>query len=101
MNLLNSRLAQQIQNNMGKGNAKAVLNYRTGRFAESAQVTTISSREDAVSVFYSYMKNPYATFAPGGAQSSPASRDPNRLIQASIRQLATGIMANRLRVVPV
>lgn len=101
MNLLNSRLAQQIQNNMGKGTAKAVLNYRTGRFAESAQVVNVSSRDGAITAFYSYMKNPYATFAPGGAQSSPASRDPNKLIQLSIRQLATGIMANRLKVVPV
>ena len=101
MNLLNSRLAQQIQNNMGKGNAKAILNYRTGRFAESAQVTNISNRDGAITAFYTYMKNPYATFAPGGAQSSPASRDPNKLIQLSIRQLATGIMANRLKVVPV
>ena len=100
-NLLNSRLAQQIQNNMGKGSAKAVLNYRTGRLAESAEVVNISNRDGAITAFYSYMKNPYATFAPGGAQSSPASRDPNKLIQLSIRQLATGIMANRLKVVPV
>ena len=101
MNLLNSRLAQQIQNNMGKGSAKAVLNYRTGRLAESAEVVNVTNRGSAIIAFYSYMKNPYATFAPGGAQSSPASRDPNKLIQLSIRQLATGIMANRLKVVPV
>ena len=100
-NLLNSKLAQQIQNNMGKGTAKAVLNYRTGRFANSAEVTAVTNRDGAITAFYSYMKNPYATFAPGGAQSSPASRDPNKLIQLSIRQLATGIMANRLKVVPV
>lgn len=100
-NLLNSKLAQQIQNNMGKGTAKAVLNYRTGRFANSAEVTAVTNRDGAVTAFYSYMKNPYATFAPGGAQSSPSSRDPNKLIQLSIRQLATGIMANRLKVVPV
>jgi hypothetical protein len=100
-NLLNSKLAQQIQKNMGKGTARNVLNYRTGRLANSAEVNEVNTRNGAITAFYSYMKNPYATFAPGGRQSSPESRDPNRLIQLSIRQLATGIMANRLKVVPV
>jgi hypothetical protein len=100
-NLLNSKLAQQIQHNMGKGRARNVLNYRTGRFANSAEVVQVTNRDGAITAFYSYMKNPYATFAPGGAQSNPGSRDPNLLIQTSIRQLAAGIMANRLKVVPV
>lgn len=99
-NLLNANLAQQIQRNMGKGNARTILNYRTGRFANSAEVTQVTSRDGAVNVFYQYMKNPYATFAPGGAQGSPTSRDPNLLIQKSIRQLAQGIVTNRLKVVP-
>jgi hypothetical protein len=100
-NLLNSNLAQQIQKNMGKGSARNVLNYRTGRFANSARVIDVNTRGNAITAFYSYMKNPYSTFAPGGRQANPLSRDPNKLIQLSIRQLAAGIMANRLKVVPV
>jgi hypothetical protein len=100
-NLLNSSLAQQIQKNMGKGSARNVLNYRTGRFANSAKVTDVNARDGAITAFYSYMKNPYSTFAPGGRQANPLSRDPNKLIQLSIRQLAAGIMATRLKVVPV
>jgi hypothetical protein len=100
-NLLNASLARQIQQNMGKGRATQVLNYRSGRFANSAEVTQVTNRGGAITAFYSYMKNPYETFAPGGAQGSPASRDPNKLIQTSIRQIATTIMKDRLKVVPV
>lgn len=99
--LLNGQLAKQIQQNMGKGNAKAVLNYRTGRFAESAKVTQVSAREGQVEAFYTYMKNPYATFEPGGRQGHPESRDPRKLIERSIRQIAAEIMQSRLRAIPV
>ena len=100
--LLSSRLAEQIQKNMGKGNARNVLNYRTGRLAESARVERLSeSKAGLVTAFYSYMRNPYATFSEGGAQQMPRSRDPKLLISKSIRELGATIAHNRMRAVLV
>ena len=101
-NLINQSLAKQIQHNMGTGSSRGVLNYRTGRFAESAKVERMSeSRAGMITAFYSYMRNPYGTFAEGGAQESPASRNPKLLIAQSIRELAGAQVANRMRAVLV
>jgi hypothetical protein len=54
-----------------------------------------------ITAFYSYMKNPYATFSQGGAQSQPTSRDPKLLIAKSIREIASQQVANRLRSVAI
>jgi len=98
--MLNLALAQQIQKNMGTGTSKNVLNYRTGRLAESAQVTSMSqSREGMITAYYTYMRNPYATFSEGGAQSSPRSRDPKTLISRSIREVLATQVNNRMRAV--
>ena len=100
--ILNARLADQIKKNMGTGNAKNVLNYRTGRLAESAKVERVSqSREGLISVFYDYMKNPYSTFSDGGAQQSPKTRDPKILISKSIREIGASMAYNRMRAVLV
>lgn len=101
-NLINQNLAKQIESNMGTGTARRVLNYRTGRFAESAEVKYMSeSRAGMITAFYTYMRNPYGTFAEGGAQEFPTSRNPKLLIAASIRQLAGTQVANRMRAVLV
>ena len=98
--LLNLALAKQIQQNMGTGTSRNVLNYRTGRLAESAQVTTLSqSREGMITAFYTYQRNPYGTFSEGGAQSSPKTRDPKLLISKSIREVLSTQVNNRLRAV--
>jgi hypothetical protein len=87
---------------MGTGERKDILNYRTGRFAESAKVEGMSaSREGMITAFYSYMRNPYATFSFGGQQSSPASRDPKLLISRSIREIGATMVGNRMRAVLV
>jgi hypothetical protein len=100
--LLRSRLALQIEQNMGKGSARNVLNYRSGRFAESATIERITtSRAGMVSVFYNYMRNPYGTFSEGGAQQSPKTRDPKLLISKSIREIGAALVGNRLRAVLV
>lgn len=100
VSILNFRLADQIRKNMGTGNSASVLNYRTGRFANSAQVVRVSeSRQGMITAFYTYMKNPYATFSQGGRQELPRSRDPKLLISKSIRELMQEQMANRMRAV--
>ena len=98
--LINSQLQNVLSANMGNGDSKGVLNYRTGHFAASAQVERLSqSREGMVTAFYSYMKNPYQTFEPGFKQGSPKSRDPKLLISQSIREIAATKVGNKLRAV--
>ena len=88
--LLNSAIHDAIRKNMGKGRATKVLNYRTGRFAHSVDIkNVIQTRDGATMAYYSYMNNPYETFAPGGAQYNRGpTRDPNLLIKKSMRQIA-------------
>jgi hypothetical protein len=100
--LINSQLQDVISANMGDGSRKDLLNYRTGRFASTAEVKRLSiSREGMITAFYDYMKNPYATFSTGGRQEYPRSRDPKLLISKSIRQIAAEVVNNRLRAVLV
>lgn len=100
--LLQGNLVEQIKQNMGTGNRRDVLNLRTGRFAESVKVERLSeSRAGMITAFYSYMKNPYATFSQGGRQQNPASRDPKLLIARSIREIAQQQVQNKLRAVNV
>jgi hypothetical protein len=101
-NLINQQLQDVVSANMGSGDSRNVLNYRTGRLASSAKVEYMSeSRAGMITAFYSYMKNPYATFSDGGKQSSPRSRDPKLLISKSIREIAATQVGNRLRAVNV
>lgn len=102
MMTINRSLHDQIKRNMGTGISTDILNYRTGRFAESAKVERLSeSRQGMITAFYSYMKNPYATFSRGGRQERPYTRDPKLLISKSIRELAGQQIANRMRAVLV
>jgi hypothetical protein len=99
MALINNSLEDKVHSNMGHGLAKSILNYRTGTFSGSVKVTKlILNRDDTISAFYTYMKYPYETFAPGFAQGHIASRDPNILIRKSIRQVAKDLVTNRLKV---
>jgi hypothetical protein len=87
---------------MGTGNRRDVLNYRTGRFANNASVERLTvSKQGMITAFYTYMRNPYATFSLGGRQEFPRSRDPKLLISKSIRQLAATQVSNQLRAVQV
>lgn len=102
--LLNTHLQDVVSANMGDewyfGGQRRILNYRTGRFAESVKVERLSqSRAGAITAFYNYQKNPYATFSTGGRQASPVSRDPKLLISKSIREIAGTTISSRLRAV--
>jgi hypothetical protein len=101
-NIINSLLHQKIRQNMGNGDRTDVLNYRTGRFAESAQVERLTQgREGMITAYYNYMKYPYATFSAGGRQEFPRSRDPKLLISKSIREIMQEQMITRMRAVLV
>lgn len=100
--LINSMISQKVKENMGSGDRRDILNLRSGRFAESVKVERLSqSREGMITAFYTYMKNPYATFSEGGKQQYPKSRDPKLLIAKSIREIAATKVANRLRAVVI
>lgn len=102
LSYINARLFETLRGNMGTGSLKSILNYRTGRFASSVNVERLTqSRDGMISAFYSYMKNPYATFSQGGAQEYPRSRDPKLLISRSIREIAAEKVSNKLRAVSV
>lgn len=97
LSILNLHLADQIKKNM----VKPALQNRTGRFAESVKVERLSeSRNGMISAFYSYMKNPYQTFEPGYTQGSN-KRNPKTLISKSIREIAAGLVGNRMRAVSI
>lgn len=98
--ILRARIRPQVVHNMGTGTSKDVLNYRTGRFADSVKIDKVmESRTGLISVFYSYMKNPYATFSAGGMREYPRSRDPKALISKSIREIAADNAVTRLRAI--
>ena len=98
--LINQHLQNVIAANMGDGSQNKILNYRTGRFASTVKVDRMSeSRQGMITAFYSYMKNPYSTFAEGGRQQDPTTRNPKLLIAKSIREIAAIRVGNRLRAV--
>ena len=100
--ILNSQIQDVVSANMGDGSRKDILNYRTGRFASTVNIDHLTmSRDGLISVFYSYMKNPYATFSAGGNQDRPKTRDPKLLIGQSIRDIAQQVVSNKLRAISI
>ena len=100
--ILNSQIQDVVSANMGDGTRKDILNYRTGRFASTINIDHLTqSRDGLISVFYSYMKNPYATFSDGGKQQRPKTRDPKLLIGKSIRDIASQVVSNQLRAISI
>ena len=64
------------------------LNNRTGRFADSVKVTDITKTAQGFpSIGYTYQRDPYETFETGNRLGS-TDRDPRRLIDMSIREIA-------------
>lgn len=89
--VFNSKLPQKIAKNMKSPR----LNYQTGRFAESVRVTDVIKTPEGFSSFgFTYQKNPYQTFEPGYAQGS-VDRDPRKLIDRSMREIAAEFAIGR------
>lgn len=100
--LLRANINERVKQNMGKGNDKKILNYRTGRLADSVSIERLSeSRAGMVTAFYNYMRNPYGTFSEGGRQQYPRTRDPKLLISKSIREIGATMVGTRMRAVLV
>lgn len=87
----NKRLPEVLKKNM---RAPALVN-NTGRFADSVQVQDVHLTPQGFPSFgYTYKKNPYQTFEPGHLQGSD-ERDPRRLIDKSMREIAVEFALGR------
>ena len=72
------------------------LQYQTGRFASGVKITDVSKTPQGFpSIGYTYQLYPYQTFEPGFAQGS-TDRDPRKLIDRSIREIAAQMVTGRL-----
>ena len=81
---LNKDLGNQVERNMGR----PALRSDSGRFANSAQVlAVIPTRAGLNQIDYTYQKDPYQVFE--GGYGYPSAFDPRKVIEKSIRELAT------------
>ena len=90
-NILNAMLPMEVAGRM----IAPKLQFRTGRFASSARVNKISKGpKGGTYVDYTYMRNPYGTFEPGGKMGD-VHRDPRKIIESSIRAVAAKQMGGK------
>ena len=69
---------------------------QTGRFAASVRVVDIlQTPKGFPSIGYTYQKSPYQTFETGGKQGNP-DRDPRKLIDRTVREIAAEFAMGRL-----
>jgi flagellar hook-basal body complex protein FliE len=89
--LINQKLPETVEKNMGP----PALTNVTGRFANSVRVTdVIPTAQGFPSIGYTYRKSPYQTFETGNKQGD-AERDPRKLINRSIREIAAEMAIGR------
>jgi hypothetical protein len=89
---LNTRINAVVAKNMDLPG----LEYQTGRFASGVKITDVSKTPQGFpSIGYTYQLYPYQTFEPGFAQGS-TDRDPRKLIDRSIREIAAEMVTGRL-----
>lgn len=86
LGILNQQLPRVVANNMGSPK----LNYVTGRFSSSVNVTDVTQTAQGFpSIGFTYRRNPYGVF-----ESDP-DRDPRKLIDLSIREVAAQFAIGR------
>jgi len=89
--VLNQKLPQVVAKNM----QPPALQYQTGRFASSVRITDISqTRQGFPSIGYTYQRDPYQVYELGNSRGTQ-ERDPRRLIDKSIREIAAGMAIGR------
>ena len=92
--LLNKQLPSTVRKNMGPPGLENV----TGRFANSVRITDISKTSQGYpSIGYTYNKTPYQVFEVGMGRAGWATteRDPRKLIDRSIREIAANMAIGR------
>ena len=93
-NAINRRLPAQIRRNMKR---PALIN-RSGRFSNSVEVDTILPAAQTLMVKYNYRLDPYETFENTGKKRWPRGYNPKTLISKSIRELALGLVDQKLTI---
>ena len=92
--MINKRLPQTVRKNMDF----PALENRTGRFASSVRVQDASVTKKGFPSFgYTYQKDPYQVFEVGQGKApwSTSQRDPRRVIDKSIREVAAELALGR------
>lgn len=92
--LINAKLPTQVKKNM----IPPALQNRSGRFAESARVTDIQqTKRGYPSIGFTYQRNPYQIFEQGSGKTPWANenRDPRKIIDKSIREIALELIEGR------
>ena len=93
---LYAALSVKINATVAKNMGEPALEYQTGRFADSVKITDVSKTPQGFpSIGYTYQLYPYQTFEPGFQQGDP-ERDPRKLIDRSIREIAAQMVTGRL-----
>lgn len=87
--IINRNLHDQIRKNMGKGNSKQILNYRTGRFAKSVEIERFlpTKEKGAIIALTNFYGFPYTRFADKSDSLWKPGRDIKGIIGRSIRQI--------------
>tara|TARA_R110000796_G_scaffold1430_4_gene5695 strand:+ start:1830 stop:3200 length:1371 start_codon:yes stop_codon:yes gene_type:complete len=89
--MINKELPDTVRKNMQLPG----LENRSGRFSEGVKVTSVlKTSRGYPSIGYTYAKYPYQTFEPGYAQGS-TERDPRKVINQSIREIAAQFALGR------
>ena len=91
--VLQKELPGTVRKNMGS----PMLENRTGRFANSVRVTGVQSTATGLpSIGYTYQKDPYQVFeSSSGTRFSDSDRDPRKIINQSIREIAAQFAIGR------
>ena len=92
--IINEKLPQTVRKKMGAPR----LESQTGRFAQTVKMMEAGrTSQGYISLGYTYAKNPYQVFETGTGKAPWATpeRDPRRLIDQSIREVAAGLALGR------
>ena len=92
--MINKKLPQTVRKNMGPPGFQ----NQTGRFANSVKIQDVNmTKQGHPSFGYTYAKNPYQVFevGEGSAPWATAQRDPRKLIDKSIREVAAQLAIGR------
>lgn len=91
--LINKQLPDAVRSNMGA----PALENQTGRFAQSVRLTDVGKTAQGFTSYgYTYQKSPYQVFeTTSGSRFASSDRDPRKLIDKSIRQVAAQYAVGR------
>lgn len=96
--LINKMLAIEVEKQMASSSQNdGRLRYQTGRFASSAELLTLTrSQAGILAGTYTYQRDPYDVFLPGGRLGTP-KRDPRLYVKGAIREAAFAALKDKFK----